>query len=427
MPTVCSAYDSTPLIFRGRVLQITPIPPEPPTEVTLPDGTKSEIYGLSPVGPMDQVRFQVLEVFKGDPGPEITLAGIDQIFGKGGEFLVYAQRNPKTGEFGASAFCARTGSLTDAQPAADLAWLRAYPTAPPTAAIFGSVYMDYGATDIPLISVTASGAATTRTVATAGDHTYTFKDLPPGDYTVTAVLPAGYTALDKDTASVTVTPKGCAEVDWAIRHDSHIRGTVTDSFGNPAPNVHVTLLTPTSESRYGFDIGESQRTDATGRYDISKADPGDYWVALNYDGPNNNVPYAPAYYPSGSVQSTAKLIHLDASDTKDNINLVLPPPLTPVSVHLRIVNPDGSPVVRANVSAADPAGIHMMFARADDNGNADITLYAGRDYSLTANTSGDRTPACAGPVRFTAREGLQLGALTLDKTIDACRALQHPK
>jgi hypothetical protein len=211
MPTVCAAYSSTPLIFRGRVVQITPVPPPPP-----PPPNSGRGYDG---GPYDHVRLQVLEAFKGDPGPEITILGSDPMFGKGGEFLIFALPNPQTGEFVANT-CLPTSPVTGPRTPADLAWLRAYPSAQPTAIISGSVSFDYGDTGIPTISVTLTGP-TTLTTSTAADHTYAFKDLPPGAYTVTAVLPAGYTTTrEKNTAAVTVAAKGCAEVDFAIRHDT---------------------------------------------------------------------------------------------------------------------------------------------------------------------------------------------------------------
>ena len=420
LPTVCAAYESTPLIFRARVLQTWPSPQLPNT-------------GMSG-GPMDNVSLQVLEVFKGDPGAEITVYGSAEMFGKGGEFLVYAEPpvspQPYTAPVSQNRLIpsirARTGPVSSAEPAADLAWLRAYPTAPPTASIFGSVTMSYGATDIPAISVTLTGP-TTATVSTGADHSYAFKDLPPGAYTVSAVLPAGYTTmLDKNTAAVTVTAKGCAEVDFPIRHDTHIRGTVTDAAGTPAANAHVGLLSPT-ENRTGYNIVSSRRTGADGHYDFDKNDPGGYWVALDYDGPNNNDAHLPAYYPSGSTQATAQLIHLGPADSKDNIDLVLAPPLTSVTVHLHVASADGSPVAQAHVIATDPLSpVSAMVATADANGDADITLYAGREYALVADIDGYELN-CAGPVRFTAAAGLRLGTLTLDKTFNACRTLQHAK
>ena len=158
-----------------------------------------------------------------------------------------------------------------------------------------------------------------------------------------------------------------------------------------------------------------------------RSSPGDYWIALDPFGPNNQEPYPPFFYPSGD-NASAKLIHLDATGNIDHIDLVLSPALHPVSLHVHAVNPDGSPVVKAHVIASDPlTPTEATSATADENGNANITLYEGREYRLIASTSGNREPACAGPVRFIAKQGLQVGTLTLDKSWHECRVLQKAR
>jgi hypothetical protein len=82
---------------------------------------------------MDHLRLQVLEVFKGDPGTEITVLGGDPLFGKGGEFLVFTTPNTKTSDLVAYS-CSRTGLVTSPRTVADLAWLRARLAALPTSA-----------------------------------------------------------------------------------------------------------------------------------------------------------------------------------------------------------------------------------------------------------------------------------------------------
>jgi len=124
-PTINSAYDSAPLIFRARVMQIIPVPPPPPPPPGWNRGTDAD--------PMDHLRLQVLEVFKGDPGSEITVLGGDPLFGRGGEFLVFTTPNTKTSDLVANS-CSRSGLVTSPRVAADLAWLRARLAATPTSA-----------------------------------------------------------------------------------------------------------------------------------------------------------------------------------------------------------------------------------------------------------------------------------------------------
>lgn len=417
--TICSSFAGNSIVFRGRVLEVIP-QSSPEIPVTYPDGSKT---GLIVVPMTEDFRFEVLEVFKGNPDGEILVRGGNGEFKKGEEYVIFASPNTTAQTVGTSV-C--SGNLAPNYPEweSDLAWLRAYPTAPPTVRIFGKVSMSYGENDIPAISVKLSGAKS-GTTSTGDNHGYAFEDLPPGAYTLTAVLPAGYVPYTKDTTTVTVAARGCAEIDWDIRHDTHVKGGVTDAAGRSAANVPIGLLRPT-QNRIGFQIVAFQETDLNGNYDFSKVAPGDYWVALHYLGPNNNDPHVPVYYPSGASQLTAELIHLGPTDMKENINLVVSPALHAVNLHVHVTNRDGTPVIKAHVIATDPTTpTQAISATADENGDAEITLYEGREYRVIASTSGYREPACAGPVKIIAKEGLQLGTFILDKTWDQCRALQR--
>jgi len=418
--TVCSAYETNSIVFRGKVVQAIPIPAQCPQADLPVDGTPIAC-GVTP-SPED-FRFQVLETFKGDPGQEILVRGTSGQFDLGDEYVVFVSLNLAT-QSAHTSVCSPSHKLGKSeQDDPDLAWLRAYPTAPPTASIFGKVNMGYGITDIPSISVRLSGDEN-LTASSGEDHTYAFKDLPPGTYTLTAVLPAGYIPSDKETSAVTVGAKGCAEVDWSLRSDTHIKGTVTDAVGNLVTDARIGLLRPT-QNQTGFEIVATHGTDANGNYDFSKVQPGDYWVALDYLGPNNNDPHVPVYYPSGADLSSAKLIHLDPAANIGGINLVATPALHQVSIHLHVATQDGAPAGNARIIANDPlTPTQAMTAIADENGDADIALYEGREYRLVASTSDNQGLACAGPAKFIAKENLQLGTITADKTWNQCRALQ---
>jgi len=123
-PTIDVVYNSAPLVFRARVLQITPVPSPPPP----PPGLGSS---GTDAPPMDHLRLQVLEVFKGDPGTEITVLGGDPLFGKGGEFLVFV--SPYQQQLVVNA-CSRTGLVASPRAVADLAWLRVRLAAPSASA-----------------------------------------------------------------------------------------------------------------------------------------------------------------------------------------------------------------------------------------------------------------------------------------------------
>jgi hypothetical protein len=419
--TVCSSFDAHSIVFRGRVLGII-TEQAAATRVIYPDGSSAMTYS----GPMSEsVRFEVLEVFKGNPGREISVVGGPGEFQQGQEYIIFATPNETTRTVRTSV-CSGNRLLTKPEQDSDLAWLRAYPTAPPTAVIFGNVRMGSGVGDTPAISITLAGQDSQTTSSGEGNK-YSFRDLAPGTYTLTAKVPAGFVTLESPSKTLSVAAKGCAQMDWSIASDTHIKGTVTDSSGKRLSHIMVELLKPTA-NRIGFTNISLQKTDEDGNYDFAKTPPGDYWVALFALGPNNLEAHAPVFYPFGSTSSEAKLLHLSASSTLADVNLVVPEALHRIAIHTHVVNQDGTPVIQAHIAAMDPlTPTQFIGTTADESGNADIALYEGREYSLIASNSGYREPACAGPVRFIAKEGMQLNTLTLDKTWNECRALQKPK
>ena len=413
--TVCSSFDQSTVVFRGRVVAIDSTSP-PPIPVTHPDGSETVVYS----GPgTDRVLLDVLETFKGHPGKQISISAGQGMFKEGGEYVVFASTNTATNEIVASV-CARTHALTDPEHDADLAWLRAYPNAPPTATIYGKFEI-IGSADEKVVGSVAISGKESRAVAADDKSSYAFKDLAPGTYTVAARIPNGM--LTDGPQTVTIAAKGCAEVDWYLKYDSHIKGAVTDSTGKPVSAVFVSVLQP-EDNRVGFTRTGFGQTDEHGSYDISKIPPGDYWVALHQYAPSRTEPYLPVFYPSGSTPATAQLVHLPASGTLEELNLVLPPPLQPAVVHVRVVHQDGTPVDQARLIAKDMnanLGLTFFDATTNADGWADITLYAGQEYFLFAETPGEREPPCGGPLKFVAKEGLAFNALTLDKTMSECR------
>jgi hypothetical protein len=423
--SVCSSFEKSGVVYRGRVLEIEHGPARASDVITYPDGSTA-LSGYQEISA--DFRIEVLEVFKGNPGTpgsEIIVSAGPQHFEVGKEYVIFSDPTPdmKAGQIG---ICIMDHSIENPNQDTYLTWLRAYRTAPPTSNIFGNVSMGYLGKEIPSIKITISGPQN-RTTYSGEDHSYSFDGLPPGTYTLKATAPEGYAASEKDTATVTVAAKGCARIDWDLELDTHVRGRVTDKEGAPVSGARVGLLRP-EENRTGFGVVATQATNAEGKYDFSKVQVGDYLIGLYYMGPTNNYPHTAVFYPSGTVPSSGQLIHLGPDGNVENVDLVASPTLHPVSLHVHVVNPDGSPVIQAHVTANDPTTpINALTAIADDNGDADITLYEGQEYRLIASTSGYREPVCGGPIKFIAKDGLQLGTIKLDKSWDDCRALQRAK
>jgi hypothetical protein len=407
----------------------------------------------------EKVRVKTLEVFKGNPGSEIIITNSqfgtmkDHLMAKGHEYLIWTRAPQDNGYiFGDGTEIAKVAPET-------LAWLRAYPSAPQTVYISGNFIGATSTVDASHILVTLTGTGVNnRTLTTVPNdkNTYSFNDLPPGIYTVSASVPSGMVAttgqgslFDFQTHNptstlplpptptgaipkinesiVSVAPKGCKKIDFVILYDSHIKGRVTDTSGHPVAGAIVGLILRGGGREPELAHGRlarltEQMTDNDGIYDFTRLDPGSYSVVLHQFPPRENDPYPPVFYPAKSMPSDAAVLHLEASATIDNIDFVRPDALTPATVHILFVQKDGSPIESNNIQFVDPAesDIYSATAETDVTGHADVHLFDGREYTVTAATQQEQ-PVCAGPVEFIAKDGLTLAPLIPDKTVQACR------
>ena len=471
--SVCSAYTTLPLIFRGEVLEVTPQPPRPPE----PPPRDAEIPGLPagfiisggfPTETLDTVRFRVDEIFKGQPAQEITLAAHSGVFKAETEYLVYAVPNEKTGDMVVQS-CARNHALSrqsmEPRPAAaandkyyaiwhgpgdsDLQSLRAYTSGHTagSATVSGHLFLDGSPLANAAVSITLGGPVTRTVQAQAGQRElfFLFKEVPPGTYTASARAPDGAavsltrnpTLSASNEPSLTLAADACREQNWFLRLDSHIRGRVTDTSGAPVAGTDVGVIVRGTRE---IDLARGRfapllrvKTDADGRYDFAGLNPGDYSVVLHQDTPKLNDPYPPVFYPAQAFPSDAAILHLAASKTLADIDLVRPAPLQHVTIRVLVTRRNGTPIERALILVADPASSLSLAAtaRTDSSGHADIPLFAGREYSIIAstpeppaiNSNGlppQEEPVCAGPFAFRASESPEV-TLTPDKSWNACR------
>jgi protocatechuate 3,4-dioxygenase beta subunit len=421
--TVCSSYAASAVVFRGRVLDVN-WDAKQPVESTYPDGSTVQLVS----GPASaHVRFAVEETFRGDAGSEIVIAagGWGPSFEKGKEYLVFAFSNSASKELSASV-CSNTHQLTEPTDDSDLAWLRAYPSSDGSGFLFGQFFMR-GSDQMTLAESQMPAPVAVRITGNGFDKTifpvhekYRVDALAAGTYTVAAVVPAGV-VTDKPH-EVKLAPRSCAEVDWWLHNDSHIMGRVTDESGMPAARVDVSLV-KREQNRSGFTSVTRVQTDAEGRYDFARVAAGDYLVAIHALGPTKLDPYRKVFYPGVADVASAKTIHLDAAATVADIDLITPPALVPATVHVKVLQRDGTPVDRAQFAAIDAANPGWFTpATADETGSANLALYAGEEYTVTATTPGVREPSCGGPVSFVARDEMTLDPLRLDKSWHECRA-----
>src|SRR5438132_1236907 len=305
--------------------------------------------------------------------------------------------------------------------------MRALRSAQSGSAIYGSLAPPSGLAEENLSATVSIRGPEVRTAVLNGKWQYTFSGLSPGEYTVSVAMAPGFATLG--ARQVSVKDKGCAQVDWEVLYDSHVRGRVADTSGRPLNNLYMVLERRDSRVATGLATVRSSQTGSDGHYDFSLVPPGDYLVSANHLGPSPTQPYPRVYYPNADSDVGATSVHVAASSTVENLDITLPNAWKQVTVHTRVLQPDGSPAIGAQVFAHDVdyswSGEPAM-ATASANGGATLNVYEGRTYYLTATISGGTQQRCAGPLKFTAKDGVRLDPITIEHNWGNCLAQLSP-
>ncbi len=174
----------------------------------------------------EKVRFAVTDGFKGVDGANAEIRMSLNCDGEcyfpfevGSSYLVFAEIRKDTGSFTTSG-CSLTRLVTsDVDP--DLVFLRGLKTAPPTARILGGVYLPRDNSSrqsrfpngIANVLVTLQGPAGGQATQTNARGEFEFPEIPAGDYTVTAEIPAGL-VVQYPPRKMHVVERSCAEANF---------------------------------------------------------------------------------------------------------------------------------------------------------------------------------------------------------------------
>ena len=251
----------------------------------------------------------------GIAGVEITLTGTDD----GGNAVTYTTTTDANGDYLFDNLRAGDYTVTETQPAGyfdgtdtagsvggtagdDVISAISLPQATdatdydfgelPGSSISGAVYDDFGTpiagVEIILTGTDIYGNPVSLTTTTAADGSYSFTGLAPGTYTVNETQPAAYadgpevlgseggddTVNDEMSGIVLGSGVDATGYDF-IETTGSISGTVVDDFGNPIPDVEITL---TGTDDLGNTYNVVTTTDANGDYIFEGLPAGDYTV-----------------------------------------------------------------------------------------------------------------------------------------------------
>jgi len=215
-----------------------------------------------------------------------------------------------------------------------------------------------------------------RVAATDANGVFELRDLPAGQYSLSASK-AGYVTqrYGQKRAFETVPPIQLADgqrldgANFALLRGGVITGRVLDDAGEPAANVRVQVQRSqlVEGRRRLVNVGINDETDDTGAFRLYGLAPGDYFVIATVrtspiDSSIDGAGYAPTYYPGTGNPNEAQRVAVAAGEELSIGFSLLP---------VRLVRVSGTVVS----SSGDAAGGMVMLTSAD--GTEGVGIAAG--------------------------------------------------
>jgi hypothetical protein len=198
-----------------------------------------------------------------------------------------------------------------------------------TSAIRGRVTSDTGA---PVrraqVRASFSGRPGGRTVSTDVDGRFELRDLPAGQWALSASK-AGFVTqrYGQRRPLETVLPIQLAEgqrlegANFTLARGGAISGRLQDDFGDPVANVRVQVQRSqmVDGQRRMMNMGVSDETDDTGAFRLYGLAPGDYYVSATprtnpIESSGDRAGYAPTYYPGTGSAAEAQRLSIGAGE-----------------------------------------------------------------------------------------------------------------
>ena len=191
-----------------------------------------------------------------------------------------------------------------------------------------------------LVRATAPEIRANQTATTDDGGLYEIRDLPAGQYAVSAskqnYVGAQFGQVRQSDRGTTIEVRdgqAVEKIDFSLARGGVITGRVVDEFADPVPNVQVVALR--SQFNRGMrrlvGMGQGTSTDDLGEYRIFGLPPGDYFVsATSRPGPivggDDDAPgYGVTYAPGTLTAADAQRVSVAAGQSLDQINVALVP------------------------------------------------------------------------------------------------------
>lgn len=343
--TPATAFNDSKAVFIGKMIGGTE-----KNTVTGQGGASYEIES-------GEVKFEVEESFKGNPGKTVTIQ-INSHRGtscgtygliRGTTYLVYAYTGQEGSGMMYTGVCTRTSSMLAGGRKEDLDFLRSLPPAGSGGSITGRIWLDTGAISgggarsVPGVRIKITGpTGNVTTVVTDKKGEFRAASLPAGNYRIAPVVPANY-HLDEESDEVTVADLGTATTGFELKYNGRVSGRIVDK--NGVSYKQAVLHIENAVSRiYG-------NSDGKGGFSVEGVPPGIYtlYIDLHHDEYAKNRKY---YYPGTFNPARAGKIKVGLGQAVGGLKFTLPAEFRLRKIEGQVFWASGRPV---------PAGIDVSF------------------------------------------------------------------
>jgi len=256
-----------------------------------------------------------------------------------------------------------------------------------TSRLVGKVQMRYGD-----YNVQGEGATGVKVVATSnglrletstnGTGEFEFLNVMPGTYRLVVSSPDVFEDKWRWPAeNPAVLPSSCGYQNLFVWPNGRIEGVIRSADGTPLSGIPVQAFIKGPRGELASSPVREQKSDDSGAYTLSGLPPGEVVVGVNGEKYNDRLPWAPTFYPGVGDREAAKRLALGRGQRQTGIDISLPAPRKPATLHIEAVMEDGSPALGAGANVQDLGGIQRAFAKGNGNTNIlDLPVYLGETY-----------------------------------------------
>jgi hypothetical protein len=214
---------------------------------------------------------------------------------------------------------------------------------------------------------------------------------------VRATIPGPYRA--EPLRNLKVGNEECTGAALVGEIDGGISGRVVDMSGSPVGGVDIDLKLA-GEANIRDAADGHPRTDALGRFEVSRLPPGRYLLGINLIGDfQSDRRYPRTFYPGTQREEEAAYLTVGTNRRVSGVTLRLPIKVLQAPITGTVVWPDGRPIRGASVSIQSGPGMEgFWWTYTDAKGRFTLRGLIGKPHEIRVHVEREREVYLGGPI-----------------------------